>query len=203
MYAITDDIKALSDLMNNLVDEDGEPREPTPEEFEDLKEMFSETESNFKSKFDSYCKFIKNLKLQAEEVTDEKNRINKEAKRLVKREKAFINRAKSVQDLLRYNMQCLKMENFKTSLFSATEQKQKYIVSIQSTFDASKMPEEYLKPREVSKEAITKAVESGELVQKEGVENYGKLFYSEKQLYKTGEQLEGVVYLQGSALVLR
>jgi len=197
MYAITEDIKAISDLMSGFVDDDGEPREPTPEEFEELKELFTESEAEFTRKFDSYCKFIKNLKLQADEITDEKNRINKESKRLVKREKAFINRAKSVQDLLRYNMQCLGMKTFKTSLFSATEQNQKYNVSIQSTFDVSKVPEEFLKPKEVSKSAIQTAFELGNLIQKEGIENRGKLFYP------NGEQLEGIIYLQGSALVLR
>ena len=197
MYAITEDIKAISDLMNGFVDDDGEPREPTPEEFEELKALFSESEAEFKRKFDGYCKFIKNLKLQAEEVTDEKNRINKESKRLVKREKAFLNRAKSVQDLLRYNMQCLKMKDFKTSLFSAREQNTAYSVAIQSTFDVSKMPEEFLKPKEVSTTAIKTAVGLGNLIQKDGIENRGKLFYP------NGEQLEGIIYLQGSALVLR
>ena len=66
IYEITDDFKALQSLVESLVDEDGEPREPTEEEFETMKEWFQDTEAEFEAKFDNYCRFIKNLKMSAE-----------------------------------------------------------------------------------------------------------------------------------------
>ena len=56
LYAITDDIKAISDLLENMVDENGDPREPTEDEMQTLKEWYTVSNSDFEKKFDSYCK---------------------------------------------------------------------------------------------------------------------------------------------------
>lgn len=72
LYEITGDLKSLYNLMESLVDENGDPREPTAEEFETMKTWFTESEEAFKKKFDSYCRFIKNLRLSAENAEAEK-----------------------------------------------------------------------------------------------------------------------------------
>ena len=197
LYEITDDIRVLSDLMESFEDENGDPREPTEEEMETLKSFFEENEEAFKKKFDSYCKFIKNLNLEADDATSEKENVDKEVKRLRKRATAFENRAKAVKDLLWFAMNRLKMKKYKTTLFTVGEQNTQFSVSLISTFDIEKLPSEYLAPKEVSKKAICDAVKDGLLTQKEGVENYGKLFDRE------GNVLEGVLYTQGKALVIR
>ena len=94
LYEITGDLIELNKLMENLVDENGEPREPTEKELETMKDWFTETYDEFKTKFDNYCKFIKNLKLSAENAESEKNNFKAENSRLTKRAKAYANREK-------------------------------------------------------------------------------------------------------------
>jgi len=54
LYEITGDLIELNKLMENLVDENGEPREPTEKELETMKDWFTETYDEFKTKFDNY-----------------------------------------------------------------------------------------------------------------------------------------------------
>lgn len=91
----------------------------------------------------------------------------------------------------------LSKEGFKTSLFSAKEQNTKGSIVELTTYDYRKIPEEFLKQPELDKTAITQALKDGELIQKEGQENYGKIFL------RNGEVLEGLSYVQGKALYIR
>lgn len=199
MYEITDDLIELNKLMDDIVDENGEPREPTEAELETMRDWFKTSEAEFKEKFDNYCKFIKNLQIEASIATAEKDAHKKEMDRLSKRSKAMENRAATVKNLLWWSMDKLGLskEGFKTSLFSAKEQNTKGAIVELTTYDYRKIPEEFLKQPELDRTAISQALKDGELIQKEGQENYGKMFF------KNGEVLEGLSYVQGKALYIR
>ena len=199
MYEITGDLIELNKLMDDIVDENGEPREPTEAELETMRNWFKTSEAEFKEKFDNYCKFIKNLQIEASVATAEKDAHKKEMDRLSKRSKAMENRAVTVKNLLWWNMEKLGLskEGFKTPLFSAKEQNTKGSIIELSTYDYRKIPEEFLKQPELDKTVISQALKDGELIQKEGQENYGKIFF------RNGKVLEGVSYVQGKALYIR
>lgn len=199
MYEITGDLIELNKLMDDIVDENGEPREPTEAELETMRDWFKTSEAEFKEKFDNYCKFIKNLQIEASVATAEKEAHKKEMDRLSKRSKAMENRAATVKNLLWWSMDKLGLskEGFKTSLFSAKEQNTKGSIVELTTYDYRKIPEEFLKQPELDKTAISQALKDGELIQKEGQENYGKIFL------RNGEVLEGLSYVQGKALYIR
>lgn len=199
MYEITGDLIELNKLMDDIVDENGEPREPTEAELETMRDWFKASEAEFKEKFDNYCKFIKNLQIEASVATAEKDAYKKEMDRLSKRSKAMENRAVTVKNLLWWNMEKLGLskEGFKTPLFSAKEQNTKGSIIELTTYDYRKIPEEFLKQPELDRTAISQALKDGELIQKEGQENYGKIFF------RNGEVLEGLSYVQGKALYIR
>ena len=199
MYEITGDLIELNKLMDDIVDENGEPREPTEAELETMRDWFKTSEAEFKEKFDNYCKFIKNLQIEASVATAEKDAHKKEMDRLSKRSKAMENRAATVKNLLWWCMDKLGLskEGFKTSLFSAKEQNTKGSIVELTTYDYRKIPEEFLKQPELDRTAISQALKDGELIQKEGQENYGKIFF------RNGEVLEGLSYVQGKALYIR
>ena len=197
LYAITSDLLALNALLEGLVDDEGEPREPTEEEFEQLKKWFDITKDQFEGKVDNYCKLIKNWQLMSEDASAEKDNFKKEVSRLQKRSAAMENKSKALKNLLGWSMGRLEIKKFATSLFSVQFQATRGTVKYQSIFDVSKLPEEYLKPREASSSAIEKAIKDGDLIQKEGAENYGKVFK------KDGTELEGVYFTKGEALYIR
>lgn len=180
LYEITGDLIELNDLMEKLVDEDGQPREPTKEEFEDMKKWFTESYDGFTGKFDNYCKFIENLNLSAENADAEKRNFKAKVERLTKRSKAFENRAKAVKNLLRWGMERIELKKFKSDLFTANIQNigSKVIsVSIAATpEDISRLPEKYLKPREVDTQAILRDLKNGILEERDGAINFTKVF---------------------------
>ena len=209
LYEITGEFIALNNMLESLVDENGEPRDMSEDEKETMKQWFDLTEADFKKKFDSICKFIKNLKLSAEQAEAERKIYADELSRLSRRAKAFEARAKSVQSLLWWCMQKLGMakSGYKTDLFSAKEQNTQKQISTNAVYDWHDIPERFLKAPELDTTAIKQALKDGELYQKEytGDEaldiDYSKLFF------KTGADkdtaLKGVSCLQGSALVIR
>lgn len=180
LYEITGDLIELNKLMENLVDENGEPREPTEKELETMKDWFTETYDGFKAKFDNYCKFIKNLQLSAANAEAEKNNFKAENSRLTKRAAAYENRAKAVRNLLRWGMERLNLQKFKNDVFTANIQNMggKVIkIAITATQkDLSALPEKYLKPREVDTKAILQDLKDGVLEERDGIQNYSKVF---------------------------
>ena len=180
LYEITGDLIELNKLMENLVDENGEPREPTEKELKTMKGWFTETYDAFKAKFDNYCKFIKNLQLSAANAEAEKQNFKAENSRLTKRATAYENRAKAVRNLLRWGMERLHLQNFKSDVFTANIQNMGgKVIKIASTAtqkDISALPEKYLKPREVDTKAILQDLKDGVLEERDGIQNYSKVF---------------------------
>ena len=204
LYEITGEFIALKNLMDSLVDENGEPRGMTEEETETAREWFNLAEADFKKKFDNICKFIKNLKLSAEQAEAERKLYADELARLARRAKAFEARAKGIQALLWWSMDRLGLSKagYKTDLFSAKEQNTQKQISTGTLFDWHTIPEEYLKKPELDTVAIKQALKDGELYQKEDTPlDRGKLFFRHGKNKDT--PLQGVSCLQGSTLVIR
>ena len=199
LYEITGDLKALNQLMEELVDEEGNPREPTPEEFETMKKWFDCSFSDFEAKFDNYCKFIKNLRIEAETADAERKTYKAELDRLSKRSKAFENRAKSVNGLLWFAMQNLGMKKYKTALFSAGEQNTQIKIEPLAGSKLKDVPDEFLKPREIDTPQIKYAIKDGILKQGDGTPlGETKLFFTD-----TGKELKDIRWAQGTALIIR
>lgn len=199
MYEITGDLLGLQRLMEEMVDEDGNPREPTEEELDTMRGWFELSEEQFTAKFDSCCKFIKNLKIDAENADAERKSHKAEMDRLSRRSKAFANRADSVKGLLWYSMQRLRLNEFKTSLFSAKEQNTQITVSALDGASLCDVPDEFLKPREIDTAAVKAAIKSGELKCGDGTPlGESKLFFA-----RNGKELKNVRWHQGTALYIR
>lgn len=201
MYEITGDLIGLNNLMENLVDENGDPREPTTEEFETMKKWFAESYDGFKSKFDNYCRFIKNLNLSAENADAEKKNFKAEVARLTKRSNAFENRAKCVKNLLRWGMERLQLQKFKSDFFTAGIQNVgSKVISVAVTAtqkDIDGLPEKYLKPREVDTQAILQDLKDGTLEERDGAMNFTKVFV------KGGDVLPFIHVSQPTTLMIR
>lgn len=198
LYEITGDLQALHSLMESLVDENGEPREPTEAELETMKGWFKADKEAFEKKFDGCCKFIKNLKQSADTAEAERKSHKEEMDRLSRRSKAFENRSKTVKNLLRWGMERIELKNFKTDLFSANIQDVGgKVIELETGADVSKLPEEYLKPREVNKEAILQDLKDGIL--KIGTEPLTQT----RLFFKDGKRLPFVNVHQPTALVIR
>lgn len=198
LYEITGDLKSLNQLMENMVDEDGNPREPNEEELETMKEWFTCSIADFEKKFDNYCRFIKNLKIEATVADEERKAYKSEIDRLSKRSKAFENRAKSVQGLMQFCMDSLKLKKYKTALFSAGMQNTQISIRPVDGSRLEKVPDEYLKPRELDTAAIKNAIKDGILKQGNGTPlGETKLFFED------GTELKDVRWTQGETLVIR
>lgn len=206
LYEITGEFIALNDMLESLVDENGEPRDMTDEEKETVKKWFDLTEADFKKKFDNICKFIKNLKLSAETAEAERKLYADELSRLSRRAKAFESRAKSIQSLLWWCMSRLGLNKagYKTDLFSAKEQNTQKQINTGAMYDWHDIPEEYLKQPELDTVAIKQALKDGELYQKDEADagiDYDKLYFKNGE-YKD-QPLKGISCTQGRALVIR
>ncbi len=197
LYDIAEDLLSLNDLIESLVDENGEPREPTAEEMEEMRKWFDVTHEELQNKFDSYCKFIKNLKLSSENAESERKNMKDELDRLSKRAKARENQRNTVQGLLRWNLERLGIKTFKSDLFTANIQNGQKQVSLASTAKIENLPVEFLKPRELDTVAVRDALKSGLIIQKEGAKDYGKVFARE------GAEVEGLMVIQGTNFIIR
>lgn len=192
LYEITNDVLQINELLESAVDSDGNPRDLTPEEENTIREWFAASKEDFEAKFDSYGKFITNLKLQAETADGERKAYKEELDRLSARAKSYDNRRRSVLGGLRYAMEKLGLEKYKTSLFSAGIQNT--ALKIEQTGRLKDIPEKYLKPRELNASAVKDGIKSGELIKTDG----GSIL-----LAATGELLEGIRAEQGKTLVMR
>jgi cell division protein FtsB len=200
IYDIIPDILALKNLINDLTDEEtGESREVTEEERQSFLGWIKENETNFNEKFDNICRLFKILKAQADVAAAERDTLKAEMDRLSKRATARENEAERLKSLLWFALDSLKMTKYKTALFSAGIQNTRKTVRPTSIFNPDEIPVEYLR-RELAPSLITEAVKTGALYEKPEPENRTKLFYRGE----AGEQeLKGVAYVQGSALVIR
>jgi hypothetical protein len=200
IYNVISDIEALECLINGLTDEEtGESREITEEEKQSFLDWINENRNNFNEKFDNICRFFKNLKAQADVAATERDTLKAEMDRLSKRAKARENEADRLKGLLWFAFDKLKVQKHKTALFSAGIQNTRKTAKTTSIFNPNEIPVEYLK-RELALTAINDAVKEGALYEKNGPENITKLFYRSVD----GEQeLKGVAYIQGHALVIR
>lgn len=194
MYEITEDVKAVWELFNNAVDAEGNPRELNEEEKAFLKECFSVTQEEFEQKFDSYGKFMANLKLDADNAEAERKNFKAEMDRLSARAKAFNNRRDCVKNYLYYAMDNIGMKSFKTALFSANVQNTAASIKVsdQNLMELG-TPEKYLKPRELNVTAIKEDIKSGTLI----VTDSGRIFYED------GLEMIGVISEKGKTLVIR
>lgn len=198
LYEITGDILNIYALLDSLVDDNGEPREPTEAELETMKQWMAENIDDFKKKFDNCCRLIKNLRLAADNAEAAKKNFKAEGTRLTRRHKALENRARSVQELLRWNMERIALDKFKSDCFSANIQNiGGKVVSVASTVDTAEIPERYLKPREVDTAAILQDLKDGILEERDGIEKRTKVFA------KGGGILPFIHVTQPSALVIR
>lgn len=199
LYAITNDLEAVRDLMSKAVDEEGNPRELTDEEQNTLTQWFSSSAEEFHQKFDDYCKFIKNEKIHAENIEAERKNYKAELDRLSARAKVYTNHAERLQAALKGAMEILKVPKMKTELFTANIQNTQYKVEARAGSDLSKVPEVYLKPRELDTKTIKEAIKLGLLKVGEETNSaeYGKVFDD------TGKQIEGLFAVKGTALVIR
>lgn len=199
LYKIAGDLKALNQLMEEMVDEDGNPREPTDQEIEIMREWFEVSYEQFQEKFDNYCRFIKNLRIEATIADEERKAYKSELDRLSKRSKAYENRAKALNGLLWYAMQKLELKKYKTSLFSAGEQNTQVKIEPLAGSSLSYVPEEFLKPRELDTQKVKDAIKDGLLKKGNGTPlGASKLFF-----INNGKELKDVRWVQGTALMIR
>jgi len=200
-YELGQEWSALVSLINDLTDpETGETRELTEAEKSYLTEQIDKIGNDIKLKIDGVCKVFKNIKMEAEIAEAEKNALKGEYDRLSKRAKARLNEADRVKSLVALLMDKTGEKKIKTNLFTAYYQStQKGIDEIKGFFNPDKIPVEFLK-REISRDAVKKAIEAGRLYEKETPQDKGKLFYKENGAEK---YLYGVSYLGGETLIIR
>ena len=203
LYEISKDLMGLNDLLDNLVDEDGNPRAPTEEECETMKEWFKCSSEEFTKKFDNYCKFIKVLKNQADNAKSEKDNFKAEIDRLSKRERAFENRRKSVIGLLQWCMESLHQKKFKSDLFSAGIQEAQISVNALAGARLEKVPECYLKPREIDATAIKEAIKNGKILLGKDVPGVPLIKHDHLFDAATKEEIPEIRWTKGTFLVIR
>ena len=202
IYDVVKDFHTIENLINEIQvdDETGEVREFTEDEKETFISWIKENQEDLNKKFDGIYKVWRNFRAEAEIAEAERQALKDEMDRLSKRAKARENEASRVKELFTFAMASLGMKKFKSPLFSIGYQAtRKCARPILGFFKPDDIPVEFLK-RELSVSAVNEAIESGQLYEKEGFENYGKLFYKNDE----GEQeLKGVAYTGGESLVIR
>lgn len=201
IYEITDDFRAILRLMENAVDEDGNPRDLNEEETDFLIKELSETEDAFKNKANGYCKILKNLSLDAENCEAERKNFKAEMDRLSRRAKAAENRAKTLKSAMQYAMEVFGIPKLKTDLFSLGIQSTAMSVYALDGATLENVPEKYLKPRELDIAAIREAVKRGELLAYPESDNpleHGRIYFADGK-----ELLKDVRCKKGTTLVVR
>lgn len=198
LYTITSDMEAVFNLLQNAIDEDGNQRELTQEECDVIQEWFKCTKEEFQTKVDSYCKFIKNCKIHAENINNERNTYKAELDRLSARAKVHSNTAERLQGMLRFSMESLGLDKAKTELFTLTIQNTAMSVKAREGSDLGEVPEKYLKPRELDTQKIREDIKNGVLVVSERPdETYGHVYDTD------GNILKGVFAARSQTLVIR
>lgn len=197
MYELVSDLKACSDLANNAVDENGERRELTEEEIAIISDFVETWQVDYETKYNNICKFIKNLKLEAQNIDDFRKNYKAELDRLSKRAKTAENNAARIQEILRFNMERMGLEKYKTELFTATIQNTQISVKAREGSKLEDVPEKYLKPRELDTTAIKADIKAGKLkVIMDGL-------YTGRVADENDNVIKGIFCSQNKTLVIR
>lgn len=191
IYEIAHEVTEIEDLYDSAVDENGEPRELTEDEKEILKKWILANEDTFKEKFDSYGKFIQNLKIQAELAESTRKLYKAELDRLAARSKTATNRMESMKSILLWAMNTMHIDKVKTALFSASIRENPLSVNIDDA-KIEEVPDQYLK-KEISKSAVSQDIKNGTLI----------LSDSGLVLSKSGEILGGIRAEKTKSLQIR
>lgn len=111
LYDIAEDIAAIDELIDSsMVDAEGNPREPTPEETETILAMIAESEEAFKGKAERICQYRANLLGDAEKFKAEETR-------LARRRKAMENKAAALRMYLDLAMAKIKQDKLQAGVF--------------------------------------------------------------------------------------
>jgi len=201
LYELTNDRKALYDLIGDLTDpETGETRNLTVEEMEALVALDNDTGDAVDNKINNICKVYKTINAQAEVAEAERVAFRDEMNRLSRTATARGNEAKRVKNLIGYFFDRLGKTKHRTSLFNVYTQATRKTAKPDMFYDADKIPIEYLK-RELSPSAIDSAIKEGRLYEKTDPLDKGMLFYVDEMGFE--QRLVGVSYLGGETLVIR
>jgi len=201
LYELTNDRKALYDLIGDLTDpETGETRDLTVEEMEALVALDNDTGDAVDNKINNICKVYKTINAQAEVAEAERVAFRDEMNRLSRTATARGNEAKRVKNLIGYFFDRLGKTKHRTSLFNVYTQATRKTAKPDMFYDADKIPIEYLK-RELSPSAIDSAIKEGRLYEKTDPLDKGMLFYVDEMGFE--QRLVGVSYLGGETLVIR
>jgi hypothetical protein len=166
LYEITDDLKQIEDLFQNAVDENGEPRDLTPEEDNFLKECLTLSEDELKEKLEGYGKIIANLKFDADTIKAEADLVKKEYDRLSAKAKAAENRVTSLKSYILWAFDTLKLDKVKTPSFTVFKKKNPLSLNVDDV-NVSTLDEKYI-TKSVSKSALQQAIKDGSLTVTEG-----------------------------------
>lgn len=161
LYEITDDLKQIEDLFQNAVDENGEPRDLTPEEDNFLKECLTLSEDELKEKLEGYGKIIANLKFDADTIKAEADLVKKEYDRLSAKAKAAENRVTSLKSYILWAFDALKLDKVKTPSFTVFKKKNPLSLNVDDV-NVSTLDEKYI-TKSVSKSALQQAIKDGSL----------------------------------------
>ena len=161
LYEITDDLKQIEDLFQNAVDENGEPRDLTPEEDNFLKECLTLSEDELKEKLEGYGKIIANLKFDADTIKAEADPVKKEYDRLSAKAKAAENRVTSLKSYILWAFDALKLDKVKTPSFTVFKKKNPLSLNVDDV-NVSTLDEKFV-TKSVSKSALQQAIKDGSL----------------------------------------
>lgn len=161
LYEITDDLKQIEDLFQNAVDENGEPRDLTPEEDNFLKECLTLSEDELKEKLEGYGKIIANLKFDADTIKSEAELVKKEYDRLSAKAKAAENRVTSLKSYILWAFDALKLDKVKTPSFTVFKKKNPLSLNVDDV-NVSTLDEKFV-TKSVSKSALQQAIKDGSL----------------------------------------
>jgi len=157
IYTITNDIKALDQLIDEVTtDENGDPKQMSDEDRDFLKPMLDELETNYEAKAENILKYHRNLLAYIDGCKAEEERI-------YKRRKAAENKTKALIWLLEDSMRKLGAKKMTAGTFTMTIQKNPPSAYI---YSEAQLPPEFLRiipeKREPDKKLILEALKAGQ-----------------------------------------
>ena len=190
LYEITGDAIAIQQLIENAVDEEGNPRDLTENENKIIDEFLKENSENLEEKANAYGKIISNFGIMADNADNERKMLKAEMDRLSKRSKSFANKKEQLKTRLYEAMNFLKIPKIKTALFSFSVKENPVSVNVDNAI-ISTIPDRYLN-KEISKSAIKDGLKTGALV----VLDSGEIYEPKSGLILQGVKIEKSKSLQ-------